>query len=139
MRSMFMKSILGFTLIELMIVVVVIATLVSIGYPSYIEFITRARRSDGQAVLMDAAARQERFFFNSNTYTTDTGVLGFSTPAASPDGHYVLSVIDADQDSYTLRATPAGEQASHDSQCGYLELTSQGVKGSETDWERCWD
>jgi len=132
------RFIQGFTLIELMIVVVVIATLVGLAFPSYIEFITRARRSDGQALLLDAAARQERFFFNANTYTTDTDAMGFNDPPKSPDEHYTLSVVDADQDSYTLRAAPNGDQV-NDIYCGYLQLTSQGTKGSENDGPRCWD
>lgn len=132
------KFIRGFTLIELMIVVVVIATLVGLAFPSYIEFIVRARRSDGQALLLDTAARQERFFFNTNTYTTDTNALGFNNPAKSPDEHYTLSVINADQASYTLRASPNGDQV-NDTSCGYLQLTSQGTKGSENGGARCWD
>jgi len=132
------KFIQGFTLIELMIVVVVIATLVGLAFPSYIEFITRARRSDGQALLLDAAARQERFFFNANTYTTDTDAMGFNDPAKSPDEHYTLTVVDADQDSYTLQAAPNGDQV-NDEYCGWLQLTSQGTKSSEHDGPRCWD
>lgn len=57
-----MKRNRGLTLIELMIVVVIIGILVAISYPSYRSHILKSRRSDGQALLLDVATRQGRFF-----------------------------------------------------------------------------
>nr|ELD4571953.1 type IV pilin protein [Pseudomonas aeruginosa] len=57
-----MKSNRGFTLIELMIVVVIIAILAGIAYPSYDEYVKRGNRTEGQALLSEAAATQERYF-----------------------------------------------------------------------------
>ncbi|HBP5388065.1 TPA: prepilin-type N-terminal cleavage/methylation domain-containing protein, partial [Pseudomonas aeruginosa] len=56
-----MKSNRGFTLIELMIVVVIIAILAGIAYPSYDEYVKRGNRTEGQALLSEAAATQERY------------------------------------------------------------------------------
>ena len=52
----------GFTLIELMIVVAIIGILAAIAYPSYDEYVKRSNRTEGQALLSDASARQERYF-----------------------------------------------------------------------------
>ena len=55
-----MKINRGFTLVELMIVVAIVAILAAIGYPSYQNSVQKSRRADGRAALQEAAARQER-------------------------------------------------------------------------------
>ena len=59
-----MRRISGFTLIELMITVAVIAILAAVAYPSYQDHIRRGVRSQGQQFLMDIAQRQEQFFLD---------------------------------------------------------------------------
>ncbi len=71
-----MKSNRGFTLIELMIVVVIIAILAGIAYPSYDEYVKRGNRTEGQALLSEAAATQERYFSQNNTYITTQADIG---------------------------------------------------------------
>lgn len=115
----------GFTLIELMITVVVLGILVSISYPSYLNYTKRTRRSDAMAALTQAANQQERFFTECNWYAANVngarscvsntaGVLGF-TNALSPDGHYLISIAAGTLGpcaaltcGYTLVADPNG-------------------------------
>jgi type IV pilus assembly protein PilE len=85
----------GFSLVELMIVVAIIGLLVGISLPAYNSYSLRAHRADAQGVLLDLAARQERFIAqNINTYSNsiDTAAglnLGRTT---SPEGYYDLTV-----------------------------------------------
>lgn len=119
----------GFTLIELMITVVVIAILAAIAYPSYMDSVRKSRRADGKAFLTDAAAREERFFALYNTYTSAIvapGGLGYSN-ATSPAGYYTLTVGLAGG-GYTLTATAAGSQT-QDTACTPLTLDNLGNKG----------
>lgn len=123
----------GFTLIELMIVVVVIAILTTIAYPSYLEYITRARRSDGQAALLDLASRMEKYYSEQNTYQTATIATGGATDIratnTSPDGWYTLSIPAQTATTYTLQATPLNSQGTSDLRCQSLTINSLGAKG----------
>ena len=94
----------GFTLIELMIVVIIIGVLASIAYPAYRNYMSQSRRSDAQIALTQAAAAQEKFFSDCRTYTDkvtaaynqDCTVRGLNiTGALSAERHYLLSVLAA--------------------------------------------
>jgi len=65
---MILKNQQGFTLIELMIVVVIVAVLLTVALPSYQQQVRKTRRSLGKAQLMEVMARQEQFFLNRRRY-----------------------------------------------------------------------
>jgi type IV pilus assembly protein PilE len=122
----------GFTLIELMIVVAIIAILASVAYPSYQEYVKRSRRVEGQTLLSEAAARQERWRAQNGSYmtsyaATDIAKLKLPYGSQSEHGYYNLT-ISGDATSYTLKAVRAGVQIS-DSKCGDFTLDSAGSKG----------
>src|SRR3989304_10051200 len=76
----------GFTLIELMIVVVIVGILAAIAYPSYNRYSTQTRRSDGKIALTQAASLQEKFFSDCNWYaTTPNGTRACGSAAGNAD------------------------------------------------------
>ncbi|OHC26444.1 MAG: pilus assembly protein PilE [Pseudomonadales bacterium RIFCSPHIGHO2_02_FULL_60_43] len=131
----------GFTLIEVMIVVAIIGIISAIAYPSYDEYAKRGNRTEGQALLSDASARQERYFAQNNAYITDGGdiaKLGLKNGNKSETNKYTLTVSKVDGDGgYTLTA----EQGFNDAKCGNLTLDALGKKGrtgSDKPVMECW-
>lgn len=124
----------GFTLIELMIVVGIVAILATIAYPSYQSQIRKTRRGDAQAVLMQAAQYMERLYTENGCY--DKNPCGGSTATSLPftkspiDGvetYYDIKLSAVDDDSFTITATP---QAS-ESGATALSIDNTGLR---TDW-----
>jgi type IV pilus assembly protein PilE len=135
----------GFTLIEAMVAVAIIGILAAIAIPNYSEYVARSKRSEGMALLSDAAVRQERFFAQNNSYVTANANIGqlalrntSGTTVNSDNGYYRLTVgTVAGDGGYTLTATPTFV----DGPCGALALNALGVKGrsgSGKTIEQCW-
>ena len=136
-----MNNTRGFTLIELMIVIVIVGILFAFALPSYERSVLRGHRADAQGILFDISARQERFLAQNNTYTTDINTaagLNMGT-TTSNNGYYNLSVAACGGGSiatcYLLTATATGGQAT-DTDCATITLTSAGVTSGTT--ATCW-
>ncbi len=135
-----MKQIRGFTLIEVMIVVAVVAILAAIALPSYQDSVRKSRRGQAKTDMLELVQMLERAYSTDRTYTR------YSTLAApldqSPrqgDARYAIRISDVGATTYTLTATPQGGQA-NDTRCGTLTINQMGVKtisGSATVAE-CW-
>jgi type IV pilus assembly protein PilE len=140
----------GFTLIELMIVIVVVAILVGIALPSYQQHVIKTKRSLGKAELMEVLARQEQFFVNNRQYATTLAALGLSDPYAidangeevlttADERIYEISLVSPTTAAFSVRALPQRGQTK-DSWCGTLTISSTGVQ-SETGsapLAECW-
>ena len=128
----------GFTLIELMIVVTVIAIIGAIALPGYRNYVIKASRSEAKSALTTAAAYEEQYFSSNKTYTTNLADL--SLTALTESGKYSLSV-DAPTATcpiaacFALTAAPQGGQT-EDTECGDFTLNSSGEKGADS--ADCW-
>ena len=80
----------GFTLIELMIVVVIVGILASIALPSYQQYIMRANRTDGISSIQMLLDAQERYYADHISYTADLTKLGLADPYITPEGNYSI-------------------------------------------------
>lgn len=58
----------GFTLIELMIAVAVIAVLARIAFPSYMEYVKRGHRSSAQSLMLDLANREQQYLLDNRSF-----------------------------------------------------------------------
>jgi len=132
------KYIRGFTLIELMIVLTIVALIIAFGYPSYRSRIMKAQRADAKIFMLDIANRQERFYADRGSYTTTITDLGLAN-TTSPDGHYTVAITAEPSNdimvTYRITATPQGNQT-NDS-CRSFSLDSLGNKSASPG--RCRD
>lgn len=118
----------GFTLMEMMIVVVILAILAAIALPSYQKYVLRSHRAEGQALLSEAAARQERYFAQNNSYAGTAAALNMTSYVAGLQ-YYGLAISNVGASTYTLTATATGSQA-RDSECLTLTLDQAGSRGA---------
>jgi type IV pilus assembly protein PilE len=140
----------GVTLIELMIVVVIVAIVAAFAYPSYTQFVVRAKRTAGTSMLLQIADRQQQFFMDNKRFAANLTRLGYAADTVmidedgavvadgAADRIYNVSVSAVTATTYTLTAAPQLVQASKDTKCGSLTLSDAGVKGYSGGGSECW-
>lgn len=124
----------GFTLIELMIVVLIIGLLAAIAWPQYQDFVRKSRRADAQADLVELSGFIERYFTINNTY------IGLALPfsnstrtVAIPTTGYTYASVQA-ATTYTVGAAAVGDQTND--VCGNMTVVNTGVTTPTT--LGCW-
>lgn len=135
------RNLRGFTLIEAMVVVAVIAILAAVAYPSYQSYITRANRSAAQTFMLEVASRQERYLLDARAYAPDLATLGMAVPSnVAPHYTIVAPGVAGPPPSYTITATPIGNQLANDTLCGTLTIDATGTKTASGSGgvSQCW-
>ena len=140
----------GFSLIELMIVVAIVAIISAFAYPSYDRYVIKTKRSVAQNALLQVADRQQQFFMDNKRFAADITNLGFpanpyvvddngtSTVASDGDAVYSLSLSNVTATTWTATAAPLNGQLSRDTYCGSLTITQTGAKGKSGASDECW-
>lgn len=131
----------GFTLIELMVVVGIVAILVAIAVPSYSFAVRKGKRGQAKADLVELAQRAERFRTINNTYSGFWATVDTDDRNSPRQGDVAYQITEVETaTTFTLTATPQGGQA-EDTRCMTLTLNQLGQKtesGTATDISECW-
>lgn len=140
----------GVTLLELMVVVAIISLIAAFAYPSYMQFVVKAKRGAGKSILLQVADRQQQFFMDNKRYAANLMQLGFpANPFVIADDGAIVAAGDAasvysvalsnlSATTYTVTAAPQQNQAAKDTMCGSLTMTHTGAKGQSGGGSNCW-
>ncbi len=156
----------GFTLIELMIVVAVVAIIAAVALPNYFDSIRKSRRADAIALMSQVGQAQERFRANCPCFSHSiTNAASATCPATCPgtganpglgltsvtSPYYTITLQTIAGSTYTVRAVAAGSQV-RDTRCAAMEMrmdagnlsylanTSVGtLSTANPDPNRCWN
>lgn len=130
----------GFTLIEVMITVAVIAILAAVAIPNYSRYVVRSHRASIESFMLEVSGAQERYLVDNRAYAANLGTLGMSVPAAQATRYDVAVAPNAAlPPGYSIVATPKGSQLAGDAACGSLTLTSAGAKSASGSGTDCWN
>ena len=130
----------GFSLIELMIVVAVMAILASVALPSYRQHVMRSHRTDATSALLRLAAEQEKYYIQNNRY----GTYAQLKSPVTEHGWYTLAVTAADATTFTATATAkTGEPQEGDKDCRVFTVTAAGQhtakdSANADSTDKCW-
>jgi len=135
----------GFTLVELMITVAILAILAVVALPTYRQYVAKSRRADAYSALATVQQAQERWRANKPGYADTLADMGL--PANADAKHYDIAIQNASATGYTLVATPrVGGLQTADSDCSSMSITMKGgtakyvaLNGASADSsDKCW-
>ena len=135
----------GFTLIELVVTMMIIAILAAIAIPSYLQYLSRGHRSEARAALTQTAQWMERWRTERNSYQNPPGpnppvLPQYLQQSPPPPGApiYNITVVTPNPAQYTLSATPVNPGPMANDACGVLTLDQTGLRGPAANINLCW-
>ena len=151
----------GFTLVELIVAMVIVATLAAIAIPSYSSYVLKSHRTEVKSALMDAASLEERYFSTANLYTGNPQQLGYGVTTMNfPVGsgsYYLIQNINVGAPLPPSAAVPGGTPANflitavpnpatmqiNDTSCWTWTISSTGqqtalTQGGTDNTASCW-
>lgn len=132
-----MRNFKGFTLIELMIVVVIVGVLAAIALPSYQDSVRKGRRAEAQGVLLEMQLQQEKFRANNNTYSSDAAALGAPAAGTGLAAYYTFSSPNPTATTFTVQAVAiAGKPQSKDTGCTTVSINQSATRLPAICWKQ---
>jgi type IV pilus assembly protein PilE len=136
----------GFSLIELMIVLVILAIVVAIAVPTYNLEMQQSRRTEARTAVLELAGREEKYFSTNNSYTNDPTLLGYAPVGSgaefpqSTGTYYQIAVPAVTATTYLITATPsAGSLQNSDTACTSFSVDQLGNQtATGTLGNACW-
>ena len=137
----------GFTLVEIMVVVAIVALLGAISVSSYRSYVLRAARTEGRMALLAIQVAQEKYFLQNNQYAQDIATVIANPPAGlginltaggvTTGGNYTLSFSAVTANTYTLQAVATGNQTQDTAACLVFTIDDKGAR-TPPDSSGCW-
>lgn len=126
----------GFTLIELMITVAIVAVLAAVAYPSYMDYVRKGKRATAQAALMEVASKEQTYLLDRRQYTATLVDMSFSAPKEIESDYTITVAVNngVSPPTFTATATPQGKQTTD--KCGTMTLNQAGAKTAGS--AECW-
>lgn len=130
----------GFTLIELVIVMVIAAILAVIAIPGYQEYVMKARRTEAVTGLMETVSAREKFFLDNNAYPPTLNALSaYGIGLYTDSGNYKLSMYDTTNGTW-LRATAQSSGSQYrDTECRIFLYHPASDTRKSWAWDGGWD
>ncbi len=137
------KANAGFTLVELMVVVVIVGILASVVYPSYVEYVNKGRRAECASAILQTANLLERYFTTNNTYDDDFTEIGRPnnlSGSSAASSACTLAIAAPAGGALTSGFVITGTPNRADGKCGNLTFNHLGVKGESgsESVDYCW-
>lgn len=125
----------GFSLIEILVVIAILAMLAAYAIPNYRQYVLESKRTTAQNRLLEIAGMFEKFYANTNRYPTGlTGggnSLNLTTSFLTWDDYQITATTGA---GWTLTATAIGGQA-QDTACPTINYNNLGQKTPLNCWQ----
>jgi type IV pilus assembly protein PilE len=138
-RSRCPRRLHGFSLIELMITVAVIAILAAVAYPSYTRYIVRSNRAAAQGYMLEVSGLQQRYLLDARAYAAQLSDLGTTVPATVASNYTVTTApVAGPPPGFQVTAVPINSQLARDTECGTLGLNQAGTRTVSGTGASCW-
>jgi len=129
----------GFSLIELMVTVAIIAILAAVAYPSYTRYIVRSNRAAAQGYMLEISGLQQRYLLDARAYAAQLSDLATTVPATVA-GNYTITTgqVAGPPPGFLVTAVPINSQLARDGECGTLGINQAGTRTVTGTGTTCW-